>query len=254
VHRTPIAAVAYARRAATGHDDLVLVESELGLRAACTLVERRVTRADGAPLDVRALPVGDLDSLVVELRREALGDRLIAEGSCPSCGAPVDVDFSLAEFREHRRPRSTRHATPAEEPGWFRLSADPDVSFRLPTVGDLLETTDLDELTARCVRGRRTRRVERAMEALGPALRADVQGSCPECDAAVPLDVDARELCLEELRFVASAVVEEVHLLASVYHWREEEILELPSARRTRYAEHVRAGRGAALSAEAFGA
>ena len=40
-----------------------------------------------------------------------------------------------------------------------------------------------------------------------------------------PLDVDARELCLAELRFLGGAVLEDVHLLASEYHWGESEIL-----------------------------
>ena len=40
------------------------------------------------------------------------------------------------------------------------------------------------------------------MATLGPTLRADVAGSCPECEAGVLLDVDARELCLTELRFL----------------------------------------------------
>jgi hypothetical protein len=70
----------------------------------------------------------------------------------------------------------------------------------------------------------------------------------------VLLDVDAREICLAELRFLAGSVLEDVHLLASAYGWSERDILDLPSARRASYAEYVRAGRGAALSAEAFGA
>jgi hypothetical protein len=92
------------------------------------------------------------------------------------------------------------------------------------------------------------------MEAVAPTLRSDVEGSCPECDEPVLLDVDVREFCLAELRFLAGSVLEDVHLLASAYGWSERDILDLPSARRASYAEYVRAGRGAALSAEAFGA
>ena len=75
------------------------------------------------------------------------------------------------------------------------------------------------------------------MSVLGPTLRADVAGICPECSADVLLDVDARELCLTELRFLANSVLDDVHLIASAYGWPEAAILDLPSARRSRYAE-----------------
>ena len=98
------------------------------------------------------------------------------------------------------------------------------------------------------------RAAERALDAIAPTLRTDVEGPCPECRDGRALDVDTRELCLTDLRFAAGAVLEETHLLASEYHWSEREILELPSARRATYAEWVRASRGSPVAAEAFGA
>src|SRR5262245_56507924 len=106
MERTPIAGAAFRWRDPTGHDDLLLVEREAGLGAAVELVERR------GGLDAAALPVGDVDALVADLRREALGDRLIAEGRCPSCDAAIDVDFSIDAYLEHRRPRRARNAVP----------------------------------------------------------------------------------------------------------------------------------------------
>jgi hypothetical protein len=260
VARTPIARVAYRWAEPTGHDDLLLVERGGGLATAVALVGRRGIGGDGSPLDAAALPVGDIDALVTELRFEALGDRMIAEGHCPACATAVDVDFSLSAFRRHHRPRRARGVTPAVEPGWWVLARD-DATFRLPSAGDVLAVEGEDDpaaaLAERCVRGGRgratMRAAERSMAALGPTLRADVQGTCPACAAQVPLDVDARELCLEELRFLAHGVLEDVHVLAGGYGWSEEAILDLPARRRAAYAELVHAGRGAPVSAEAFG-
>ena len=265
--RTPIAGVTYRWREATGDDDVMLLEAGPGLATAVELVARRACGEDGGPLNADALPVGDVDAIVVELRRAALGDELIAEGRCGACDAKIDIAFSLAAYMQHRRPRTSRAAKPASaaepaEPPWWRLRRYA-VTFRAPTAADVLATAVEDAadptaaLADRCMRGELSARARRAAElalaVLAPTLRSEVTGTCPECEADVLLDVDAREICLEELRFLGGAVLEEVHLIASRYQWRESEILELPSSRRAAYAEYVRAGHGAPLTAEAFG-
>jgi hypothetical protein len=231
---------------ANGYDDLLLYESTPGLALAVTLLSRR------AGVDAAALPVGDVDALVAELRRAAIGDALVAEGRCATCATPVDVDFSLAALLQHARPRASRAAV-AERDGWWRLRAS-DTRFRIPTAADVLAAGDLTELVARCIAGASpaadVRRVERALEALAPTLRTTGLGSCPECGAEVVVDVDARALCLEELRFLAGSVLEDVHLLASAYRWSEESILALPSPRRRTYAQMIQSGRSAELSVE----
>src|SRR5438094_820480 len=108
MRRTPIAHAAYRWREPTGHDDLLLVERGPGLATAVELVERRATGADENPLDARSLPVGDVDVLLLELRRAALGDLLVAEGRCPVCDTAVDIDFSIDAYVEHHRPGRTR--------------------------------------------------------------------------------------------------------------------------------------------------
>lgn len=204
--------------------------------------------SQAGPLDARALPVGDVDALVADLRRERLGDRLVAEAACVRCAARIDIDFGLADYLGHHRPRPARSAVPAGEPGWWRLR-HAETWFRLPTAGDVLAAGPGPEgrkaLVGACVRGDRSagpvRAAERAMAALAPTLRSQVEGTCPECAAAVGLDVDVRELCLEELVFLAGGVLDEVHLLASAYRWTELDILGLTSRRRICYAERVRA-------------
>ncbi|GHC27434.1 hypothetical protein GCM10010348_61840 [Streptomyces anthocyanicus] len=268
--RTPVLGLSVRWRPSTGHDDLLLVEGRSGLSTAVALVGRRAGRAhadeagpgavrpdgegpdpeacDREGFDARSLPVGDVDMLVADLRRERLGDRLVAEASCAHCSARIDIDFSLTGHLRHHRPRPARSAVPADEPGWWRLRHS-RTWFRLPTAGDVLAAGAGREghraLVEACVRGDRSagavRAAERAMASLGPTLRGDAEGTCPECAASVSLDLDVRELCLEELVFLASGVLDEVHLLASAYHWQERDILDLPSSRRIHYAERVRA-------------
>ena len=58
----------------------LLRERGPGLATAIALAGRRARGEAGGPLDAGALPVGDVDAIVVELRRAVLGDQLIAEG------------------------------------------------------------------------------------------------------------------------------------------------------------------------------
>lgn len=253
--RLPISGVRAQWRSATGHDDIALADSLPGLAGALAYVARAVSDSDGTSLDPGTLPVGDLDLLVVARRRELRGDTLIAEGRCDQCDAVVDVQFSLAAYADHHRPRPARAVSPLpDEPGWWHLRSL-DVTFRVPVAADVLAAMGADdaraELLSNCVRGpvarRVSRAVEHAMETLAPTLRADVAGTCPECLADVLLDVDARELCLAELRFVAATVYDDVNLIASAYRWTHEAILSLPSAWRRRYADMI-AGRWSELS------
>jgi len=241
--RLPVSGLEARWRPATGHDDIALAESQPGLAGGVAYASNGAQTADGAPLDGAGLPIGDLDLLIVSRRREILGDAFVAEGSCPGCSARVDLHFTLSAFADHHRPRTTRAAVPAPEPGWWRLRAC-EITFRLPTAADILAVAGRADarllLEQRCVRGGHDARVRRmtsrAMSILGPPLLAEVAGPCPECSADVLLDVDARELCLAELRFLASSVFDDVHVIAAAYGWPETAILDLPSSRRVRYA------------------
>jgi len=251
--RLPISGIQTHWRPSNGYDDIALADSRPGLAGALACVARAVEDAEAAPLDGTKLPIGDIDLLVVARLRELRGDTFVAEGRCEHCGAAVDVQFSLAEYATHHRPRRPRAAAPEVESGWWRLSAH-DVTFRVPVACDVLtvmtSARPREELFARCVRGsvgaHAARAVERAMTAIAPTLRGEVAGSCPECKAMVMLEVDARELCMTELRFMSASVYDDVNLIASVYQWSEDAILNLASQRRRRYADLI-AGRSPEL-------
>lgn len=250
----PISGVRAEWQASTGRDDMSLADSGTGLAAALACVNQCAVDADGWPLNGTALPVGDLDLLVVARRRDLLGDSLVAEGRCARCGAAVDVRFSLADYVAHNRVRVPRGAAAAAD-GWWELARH-DVRIRVPSVQDVLAAAAAPdphaELIARCLSGTLSRAsvraAERAMESLGPTLRTDVTGTCPECGDAVVLDVDARELCLSELRFLASVVYDDVHLIATSYGWTQDAILDMPSARRRRYADLISGNVSASVS------
>jgi hypothetical protein len=124
-----------------------------------------------------------------------------------------------------------------------------DITFRLPTSGDVLAVADdanaVNELARRCIRpgeisGGQRRRVESLMESIAPSLSQDLLGECPECGATVSVFFDPRRYCLREFRDLAAFVYQDIDILARRYHWSESDILALPRTRRLIYAEMAR--------------
>lgn len=247
--RLPVSGIDIRLRAPDGADDLLLIEQPVGPTLALGLVSRIATRNDAAALDAAALPVPDIEVVLIRLRQLLLGDRLVGEARCPSegCRSRMDVVFHLGDYLDHHRPRVPRWITPASESGWFETAAGG--SFRLPSGADLLaiEASPNPEtvLPERCLRpngaGRGwRRRAESAMEALAPSLSGLVEGACPECHERATFLFDVPWFVLTELRAQAFNLYDEIHLIASRYRWSEERILALPRPRRMRYAELIR--------------
>jgi hypothetical protein len=168
--------------------------------------------------------------------------------ACPHCQARVELTFAVVEYLRDVRPRAVPGvAADPQRPGWFRVDG---AGFRLPTAGDqaaasrhaqperFLATACLDE--AARARGMR-RRVERIMATIAPEVSRPISGACPACAAAVVAPLHVTTLVVAELRRAASAVHDEVDLIARAYHWPEATILALPQMRRRAYADRIRA-------------
>lgn len=273
--RLPVSGRTATLRPLTGAEDLLLLDAPrtvAGDAALAVSLAERIARpgfgnrgaesADGDPPNWGGLPAADLDVFVLRLRQAVLGDRVRADVGCPApgCGRRIDIDFGIDDYLAHHAPGDPPaddgwSCGPGGDPGWFALAraGRPQVEFRLPTGADQVAVGDRPdaaaELARRCVRADLPpppllARVETAMEALAPSLACDLQGACPECEAAVPLYFDARWFALRELRDRAAFVYHDVDVLARRYHWSESDILALPHSRRAAYAGLARQGRG----------
>ena len=78
-------------------------------------------------------------------------------------------------------------------------------------------------------------RMEGALDAADPLVRAAVEAACPDCGRTSEHEMDLAGFVLARLARAQDALLETVHLLASRYHWSEAEILALPAWRRARY-------------------
>lgn len=255
MNRLPVSQAEVSVRAPTGVEDLLLLEMPgASTEVALTLVTRLVDVLARGPDAWDALPVPDLEALLLLLRQTVLGDRIRAETVCitPTCGARIDVDFSINAYLAHHMPRTPRNVAldglGHDSPDWYRLLGT-QARFRLPVVADRLavahSANPVRDLARRCIQpadlsATLRRRAVRAMAALAPSLSRELDGRCPECGTPLVFYLDVQEFTLRELRDQARLLWDDVHLIARTYHWPEGDILALPRARRMHYAERIR--------------
>jgi hypothetical protein len=239
----PISNLAVTLRPPGGAEELLLREA---VRRDRPLALELVRRLSSVP-EAAELTVHDFEALLLYLHALVFGGTIMADAACV-CGQRVDITFRTDEYLAHHVPRKLRGVSQASEPGWFTINDD-TVKFRLPTIGDQIAVAavpkPVEALAARCIRPPRlSARLERIMEALSPPLSGAVEGICPQCHTRRELFLDVPSFVLHELGTQAALIYEDVHLLASQYHWAEEYILALPRERRQKYVEMIRIERG----------
>jgi hypothetical protein len=253
----PVSGLAVALLQPTGAEDLLLTEHGVGSPELALVLIERLGMAD-TPLAWANLPVADVDTMIVRLRRALLGDRVLADIPCAAaeCGQRIDLSFSLDGYLAHHRPRPAPRGggwrvVAAKAAPWHVLvgPAGEAARFRLPTLADQLAVSGAADpplaLLSACVRPaklpvRVLARVEAAMALLAPPLAGELEGRCPECGTPISAWFGARRYCLQELADRARFVFDDVDVLADRYHWSERAILTLPHSRRTEYADRAR--------------
>lgn len=256
--RLPVSGMEVRFRTPDGNDDLAMLE------AGGNVVERALIALDRlAVVEGRAgaetqdagpawpeLTVTDFEVALLRLRRFLFGDSMSCLFRCPveGCGERMEPEFSISDLLEDVQPSLPKQVARADEAqGWFSLRSG-DVRFRLPTVGDQVNVVDeprgYEELASRCIEGkslnaRALAQVERAMAAMAPRVSRVMEGICPACGAALKMLLYVPELVMNELRFAAAGVHEEIHAIAAAYHWDEQSILAMPQVRRQAYVETI---------------
>jgi hypothetical protein len=252
----PVSGMAVALREPTGAEDLLLAEyrnddAHLVLRLVESLAE-----AENDP-DWGEQAVFDIDTLVLRLRQAVMGDRVATHVACTGCAGPVELSFGIETYLAHHRPhdgllkKRSWGASAPDGTGWGRLTGFEGAQprFRLPTLNDQIAVASASDrpgaLAHRCIEpyplpAKLAARVETALGAYAPPLAGPVHGQCPDCGAAIEARFEARRYCLQELRYRAQYVYDDVDTLAERYHWSERTILAMPFARRAQYAERAR--------------
>jgi len=257
----PVSGVVVMLREPTGVEDLLLADQGIGDAALVLTLAERLGRSEPA-VDWAQLAVTDIDTLVMRLRQLVVGPRVSATINCgaPGCGSKAEFSFLINDYLEHQKPAQPKNrrgwsvAGCTAQPGWYQLQGPQGTQarFRLPALSDQMAVAGTagahNVLAARCIEpadssARMRARVETVMSKMAPPLAGLLQGSCPDCGALIAAQFEARAFCLQELRYRARFIYDDIDTLAERYHWSEREILDLPQARRASYAERARSAR-----------
>jgi hypothetical protein len=213
-----------------------------------------------APEMLRNLSIGSRDTWLLELRAQTFGPQLECQLDCPACQNRLEFDFQTDRLLA---PLVTAEAQPdeIEFDGWR-------IRFRLPISEDLLGLEQQLDLAAR-----RRALLQGCILASTPPVNAEVPGppgsnlpahviealsaemqrrdaaanlnfalTCPACGHSWTAPFDIVSFFWEEITAWAMRTLREVHSIASVYGWREPDILALTALRRQLYVEMADGG------------
>jgi hypothetical protein len=132
-----------------------------------------------------------------------------------------------------RRPRGSDQVRWLEQPELGSETMLRDILVR-PSLDELLASgqTLQSIVTA----------VDDVMDRFDPLLSFHLRAICPECQAATEVFPDLAGVALERVLRAQRAAIGEVHRIASHYHWRERDILDLPAWRRRSYLSLIDSG------------
>jgi hypothetical protein len=207
-------------------------------------------RAAGTASAVSALPLGERDALLLDLRALLFGTRLHSTAACPACSERCEWDCELDALRAASISPASDGEFELVEDGW-RIRARAVTSADLAAIASCAdESAALRALLRRCVHTALhadrevdaaelpTAWVERLSEALAtldPQAATSVALQCPACAHGWEAAFDIGTYLFTELDAWAQRTLADVHELAIRYGWSEPEILALSPARRARY-------------------
>jgi hypothetical protein len=204
------------------------------------------------------ISIGERDAALLELRERTFGPTLHGLATCPRCHDVLELTFSANDIRGAASER------PPSEPGGTALSLrfqGYELQIRLPDSRDLEGVAALNsvsearrKLFERCVLGAQrdgvacpaeevpeevVQRVEERMAEADPHGDLQLSLTCPHCCHRWQSGFDIASFLWTEIHARALRLLEDVHVLASAYGWREADILALSPWRRQAYLELV---------------
>jgi len=170
------------------------------------------------------------------------------------CGAESELTLSAAEVQQVAAQAGMLNPAPveiADRTMWLRCPTGNDQRRWLAAgpvdaaamAANLLVEPGYEELTEAGVSQQEiSAALDTAMEHYDPLVGFHLQVGCAQCGRLTSQAPDLAGSALERLWRAQIGLIEEVHRLASHYHWTEEEIGKVPWWRRRAYLECIEGG------------
>ena len=202
------------------------------------------------PEALAQLSIGRRDSLLLNLRERTFGSQFVSRLVCQKCGEQLELAFKVSDIdaAEQTNDAETLTINGYGFEVMFRLPNSEDVRVAIDVLGDRELV-----LFQRCLLRASKDGVEQSAGELPPSVvemvvdrmaRADPQSVplslvCAACSHKWFMGFDIVSYFWTELNVWASRMLREVHLLASTYGWRENDILAMNPWRRQSYLEMI---------------
>ena len=207
-----------------------------------------------APEKLLALSIGQRDAYLLTIHERNFGGQLASFARCQECQEQLEFVLDVADMRVAQK------SDPIDQVQEM-ASEGVELHFRLPNSLDLAAISSYRDIAAarnqlvkRCVLQACQDSHDVAAEALPEAVlaaiasqmieldpQADVQLdlTCPACGHGWYVIFDIVAFCWSEVCAAAKRLLQEVHILALAYGWREADILSMGNIRRQFYLEMV---------------
>jgi hypothetical protein len=205
---------------------------------------------DQSPRHLASLSIGQRDGYLLRLRELTFGNKFSSLVICPHCGEKLESTMQVSDFRlVELQPPTTQEYT-------CHISGF-DLRFRLPNSWDLAAIAgQQDVLQAKSLLGQRCllhasyngqivtylqlppaviQQLSEFMGECDPQAEILLKFDCPACEHIWKLVFDIGTFFWAELTAQAKRLLQEVHVLARFYGWREVDILAMSTTRRQLY-------------------
>ena len=203
---------------------------------------------------IASLCVADRQYLMLRLAALLDGEQMWLKVACSHCESFFDVDLRRCDL-------PIKEAGDGYPLARLRLGGR-DIEARVPTgedqerINDLPEDQAMNQLLQDCICSvdgqpptigfskqlstSEIEAIDQALDEVSPAVCNQLRVVCPECrqEQAAELDHYAG------VRPSESYLYDEIHTLASHYHWSETDILDLPQKKRRRYVSMINRNTG----------
>jgi hypothetical protein len=195
-------------------------------------------------------PLFARDAALIALRIALVGAPLDAVVRCPACETEFDLPLDLSVFD---RVPPVAEPVSVEEDGFAATVRPPVTQDLLDLPPGLSPDTFAAALFERCVATATFHGSPVDPASLPPAIRTaaamalsarDMESpfaslACDQCGHAWQAPLDIARVLLRDIDTRARRQLDEVHRIASAYHWGESDILALSPARRRFYLEAI---------------
>ncbi|NEP48898.1 MAG: phage baseplate protein [Moorea sp. SIO3C2] len=196
------------------------------------------------------MSIGQRDAYLLTLREITFGEQMNSWVNCPECSERLEFTMKTSQMRlvELREPKAEQYIINVGE--W-------ELHYRLPNSWDLagIVGSKDDEKAARHLRqnclvgasrwGQKwgyndlpedvIEKMVEAIAAADPQIEILLDLDCPACSHNWQVMLDIVWFIWKEISAKAQRILQEVHLLARFYGWREADILSMSTLRRQYY-------------------